>query len=49
MVPLIADELISNLDIRNIFDSNDANISKTLLRKFEYLLSGRKYFKRSDI
>ncbi|CAD8046909.1 unnamed protein product [Paramecium sonneborni] len=48
-VPLISDELQSNVEIKNIFDSNDANITKTILKKFEYLLSGRKYFKRSDI
>ncbi|CAK92490.1 unnamed protein product (macronuclear) [Paramecium tetraurelia] len=48
-VPLIADELQSNVEIKNVFDSNDANVQKTILKKFEYLLSGRKYFKRSDI
>lgn len=46
---MIADELKSNVEIKNIFDSNDANINKIILKKFEYLLSGRKYFKRSDI
>ncbi|CAD8138468.1 unnamed protein product [Paramecium pentaurelia] len=49
LVPLISDELQSNVEIKNVFDSNDANIAKTILKKFEYLLSGRKYFKRSDI
>ncbi|CAD8044017.1 unnamed protein product [Paramecium primaurelia] len=48
-IPIISDELKSNVEIKNIFDSNDANVNKVVLKKFEYLLSGRKYFKRSDI
>ncbi|CAD8131942.1 unnamed protein product [Paramecium pentaurelia] len=48
-VPILSDELKSNVEIKNIFDSNDVNVNKIVLKKFEYLLSGRKYFKRSDI
>ncbi|CAD8046263.1 unnamed protein product [Paramecium sonneborni] len=48
-IPLISDELKSNVELKNIFDSNDVNVNKIVLKKFEYLLSGRKYFKRSDI
>ncbi|CAD8126985.1 unnamed protein product [Paramecium sonneborni] len=48
-IPMISDELKSNVELKNIFDSNDANVNKIVLKKFEYLLSGRKYFKRSDI
>ncbi|CAK78664.1 unnamed protein product (macronuclear) [Paramecium tetraurelia] len=48
-IPIVSDELKSNVEIKNIFDSNDVNVNKVVLKKFEYLLSGRKYFKRSDI
>lgn len=39
----------SDYEIVNLYETNDVKIEQNLKRMFNYMLSGRTYYKRSDI